>query len=196
MISNPLFHLKQYRIILGSGSPRRRELLKTIWSDFTVSSLNADEDFFERDTPEEICEKLAVKKSDAYTGSFENNELLITADTIVYLNGEVLNKPANSEQAIMMLQKISGRTHSVYTGVCIRTMNRTIIFHKLSNVTFAEISAQEAAYYIESCKPFDKAGGYGIQDWIGMAKIENIQGCYYNVMGLPVQRLYDELKEL
>lgn len=181
------------KILLGSKSPRRQELLKQLEIEFDVVSIDCDEDF--GDMPAlDVAEFLAVKKSNAYD-DLKTGEILITADTTVVLGDEVLNKPSNEKEAKEMLIKLSNNTHEVVSGVCIRSLNQKISFSERTQVTFAEITASEMDHYISEYKPFDKAGSYGIQEWIGLSKITGISGCYYNVMGLPCARLYAELKK-
>ena len=184
----------QYRIILASKSPRRVELLKGLGFDVkTVSVPGPDEVYPSNLTAGDIPLYLAKLKSSAYTGEFEQNDILVTADTIVWLDGKVIGKPANREEAISMLQSISGRMHEVYTGVCMKLRDKEHSFVSCSKVFFAALSSEEIEYYVDNFKPFDKAGAYGIQEWIGYIGVEGIEGSYFNVMGLPVQRLYTEM---
>jgi septum formation protein len=190
-----LDNLKKYNIILGSASPRRQELLKGINIDFEVFPLSVDEDYPTNLNPHEIPEYLAVKKSDAYLKlPLSDNTLIITADTIVIIDNNILGKPADKEEAKAMLRKLSGRTHNVITGVCISTKTNRKIFKVVSSVKFSHISDAEIDYYLDKYAPYDKAGSYGVQEWIGYIAVEDIQGSYFNVMGLPIQRLYHELK--
>jgi septum formation protein len=184
----------KYQVILGSHSPRRRELLKMLDIPFTAVSLNADENFPADLQAEEIAEYLAEKKSILYT--LKENELLITADTIVWIDNKVLNKPNNIQEAKSMLRHLSGKMHSVYTGVCIRTIHHTFIFSDESKVYFKQLSEEEISYYVSKCEPLDKAGAYGVQEWIGAVGIYKIEGSYFNVMGLPVHLVYQHLKLL
>lgn len=181
-----------YKIILGSQSPRRRELLKMLDIPFESISLNINEDFPPDLFAQEIAEYLAEKKSMSY--SLQENELLITADTIVWINNSVLNKPQNIQEARAMLQLLSDNTHFVYTGVCIRTVYHTFIFSDESKVYFRKLSEDEINYYLEKYQPFDKAGAYGVQEWIGASAITKIEGSYFNVMGLPTHLVYQHLK--
>ncbi len=189
-----LDNLHKYDIILGSASPRRQELLSGLNIPFRVISLDTDESFPETMTGVGIPMFLAEKKAAAYKDLMDENSLLITADTIVLLEGRVLGKPVDREDAQKMLQKLSGKTHQVITGVCISTLTRKRTFHTASEVRFAHINNAEIEYYLDNFKPYDKAGSYGVQEWIGFVAVEQITGSYYNVMGLPVQRLYNELK--
>ncbi len=181
-----------YQIILGSGSPRRKELLNLLDIPFTVISLNADESFPSELQGREIAEFLAEKKS--YTYSLKKNELLITADTTVWINDTVLNKPKDEFEVKKMLQILSNNVHFVYTAVCIRTTAHSILFSDESKVYFKKLSDDEINYYATRYKPIDKAGAYGIQEWIGAAAIYKIEGSYFNIMGLPTHLLYQHLK--
>ena len=184
----------QYRIVLASKSPRRIELLKGLGFEVkTVCSQGPDEIYPSNLTEGDIPLYLAKLKSSVYTGELEQNDILVTADTIVWLDGKVIGKPADREEAISMLQSLSGRMHEVYTGVCMRLKDKEHSFVSCSKVFFAALSPQEIEYYVDNFKPFDKAGAYGIQEWIGYIGVEGIEGSYFNVMGLPVQRLYTEM---
>ena len=183
------------RIILASNSPRRRELLSGLGLDYEVHTMpGLDESYPDGLPMEEIPQYISRKKAAAYT--LEKDELLITADTIVWLDGEVLGKPADEEEARQMLSKLSGRTHQVVTGVTLTTTAIQHSFACVSQVTFAQLSDEEIDYYVTHYRPLDKAGAYGIQEWIGYIGVTSIEGSYFNVMGLPVQRLYTELKKL
>lgn len=179
-------------IILGSKSPRRRELLSKLDIDFESISIDADESFDAHMPIQEVAEFLAIKKSQAYQAAL-NETILITSDTTVLCGDEILNKPANTEEAQKMLQLLSGNTHKVNTGVCLRNGDKQVSFNETTEVVFRVLNETEISYYINRYKPFDKAGSYGIQEWIGMTGITGINGCYYNVMGLPVSTLYKEL---
>ncbi len=187
-----LKHLKKYDIILGSASPRREELLKGLDISFRILPNNTDESYPAELTATEIPEFLAHKKADAY--SLGENTLLITADTIVWLDGVVYGKPADRDEARLILKALSGRMHQVITGVCVRTNDKNKVFHTTTNVYFARFSDAEIEYYLDHYAPYDKAGSYGVQEWIGYIGVERIEGSYFNVMGLPVQRLYNVLK--
>jgi septum formation protein len=192
-----LKNLEKYKIILCSNSPRRRELLSGLGLNFEVRVINGiDESYNNNNSCEEIAEEISVKKADAYLKTIGDNELIITADTIVYNNGEVLGKPHTREEAIDMLSAISGKTHKVVTGVCIASKNKKKIFSVSTNVKFASLEIEEILFYIDNYSPYDKAGAYGIQEWIGYIGVEGIEGSYFNVMGLPIQRLYSELKKI
>lgn len=184
-----------YKIILASGSPRRRELLSGLGLEYEVRLLpNIDESYPEGLTGEEIAQCISRKKADAYKANIATDELIITADTIVYLDGQVLGKPVDEDDARRMLLALSGRTHQVITGVTLLTAEREETFDTVSEVRFANLTNEEIDYYVSHYKPLDKAGAYGIQEWIGFVGVESIEGSYFNVMGLPVQRLYQALK--
>ena len=186
-----------YHIILASNSPRRRELLSGLGLDYEVRTLpGIDESYPDTLSGEEIPVYISSQKASAYLDTLKENELLITADTIVWLDGKALGKPQDADEARCMLRNMSGKTHNVYTGVTITTKNVQNSFVACSNVTFATLTDEEIEYYITKYKPMDKAGAYGAQEWIGYIGMENIEGSYFNVMGLPVQRLYNELKKI
>ena len=183
------------KIILASNSPRRKELLAGLGLDYEVRTLQGlDESYPEGLSMEEIPQYISRKKAAAY--SLGADELLITADTIVYLDGEVLGKPADEAEAKEMLRKLSGKTHQVVTGVTLTWGGNQHSFASVSQVTFAELSEAEIDHYVTHYRPLDKAGAYGIQEWIGYVGVTSLQGSYFNVMGLPVQRLYSEMKKL
>ena len=185
-------NLSQYKIVLGSNSPRRRELLAGLDIEFEVQTIpGIDESFPKTLRPDEVPVYIARKKAEAYIPSMSADELLITADTIVWTFGEILGKPKDREDAI----SLSGRVHEVITGVCITTKEKTVSFFASSAVCFASLNNDEIAYYVDKYRPFDKAGSYGIQEWIGYVAVEAINGSFYNVMGLPVRLLYQELKK-
>ena len=189
-----LENIQKYRIILGSASPRRAELLKGLDLNFEIITMNVDETYPSSMNGVGIPMFLAEKKANAFKDIMTDDIMLITADTIVFLEGKVLGKPVDYTDAKKILQKLSGKTHQVITGVCISTTERRRVFHTSSEVRFAHLSEAEIEYYLENYKPYDKAGSYGVQEWIGYVGVENINGSYYNVMGLPIQRLYNELK--
>lgn len=182
-----------YKVILGSGSPRRQQLLRDAGLEFTTEPINADESFSGSLRGEDIAKFLCDKKASAYPRTLKENELLITADTIVWINDVVLNKPANEFEAKQMLQFLSGKMHQVFTGVCLKTTSKQISFTDETKVYFKNLSEAEIDFYIKSYKPFDKDGSYGAQDWLGLIGVEKIEGSYFNVMGLPVHRVYEEL---
>lgn len=189
-----LDNLEKYKVILASGSPRRRELMAGLGVNYEVRILpDVDESYPDTLQGEEIPLYIAKEKADAYIPMMQPDELIITADTIVWLDGEVLGKPRDREDALQMLRTMSGRTHKVFTGVCITTTDWQRSFTAQTEVRFATLSEDEIIYYVDNFKPMDKAGAYGVQEWIGFIGVENISGSYYNIMGLPVQKLYREL---
>lgn len=190
-----LENLKDYRIILASKSPRRRQLLADLDIDFVTEIHEVDEVFPEGLPMEEIPQYLARLKAEPFVGTMKENDLVITSDTIVYVADEVLGKPADYNEAVAMLRKLSGRQHEVVTGVCLTSKTKQVSFAAVTDVFFKELSQEEIDYYITHYKPYDKAGAYGIQEWIGHIGIERIEGSYFNVMGLPVQHLYEELRK-
>lgn len=183
------------KILLASKSPRRQELIKGLELPYEVKIYEVDETFPEDLKAAQIPLYLAKKKSTGYPEKIAENELLITADTIVWVNNHVLNKPANEQEAYSMLREICGTTHLVFTGVCLRNNEKQFSFYDCSEVSIKPLSDDEIWHYIKHYKPFDKAGSYGIQDWFGYVAVEKINGCFYNVMGLPVSKLYDALKQ-
>lgn len=184
------------RLILASNSPRRQELLAGLGIPYEVRVLNdIDESYPENLCGGEIAAYISRSKAEAYYQTMATDELIITADTIVCLDDAVLGKPRNNSEAVEMLQMLSGRTHQVYTGVTIISMDGQTTFVSRSDVTFSILAKEEIDYYVNHYHPFDKAGAYGIQEWIGYIGVERIEGSYFNVMGLPVQRLYTELKQ-
>ena len=189
-----LDNLKKYKVILASNSPRRKELLAGLGVDYEVRTLpDVDESYPETLHGADIPLYIAKEKADAYVAMMQPGELMITADTIVWLDGKVLGKPRDREDALQMLRTMSGRTHEVFTGVCITTTDWQRSFTAQTEVRFATLSEEEIAYYVDNFQPMDKAGAYGVQEWIGFIGVENISGSYYNIMGLPVQKLYREL---
>lgn len=191
-----LDNLKNYDIILASNSPRRKELLQRLGLPFKVRTLfGVDESFPENLRGEEIALYIARKKAEAYKSSMSLNELLITADTIVCLDGVVMGKPYGAENAKTILRQLSGRVHQVITGVTVLTQVKRESFAVTSHVKFANVTEDEIDYYVDNYLPFDKAGAYGIQEWFGLVAVEELRGSYFNVMGLPVQRLYTVLKQ-
>jgi septum formation protein len=189
-----LSHLNNYNIVLASQSPRRQELLHGLNIPFEVQVIDIEESYPSQMVGVDIPMYLAEKKADAFMDKMEENTLLITADTIVWHEGCVFGKPIDKADATRMLKSLSGKTHQVITGVCISTLLRRKIFHVISEVRFSRLSPEEIEYYLQNFNPYDKAGAYGVQEWIGYIGVEYIEGSYFNVMGLPVQRLYSELK--
>ena len=193
----PLENLEKYKIILASGSPRRRELLSMIDVDFEVNT-SIDVDESHAGIPaRDVAPYLSRLKAEAYRSLITpgGNQLVITADTVVILGDDVLGKPRDEADAMAMLARLSGNVHEVITGVTVTTAERQVTFSATSRVEFATLSPDEIAYYVNRFHPLDKAGAYGIQEWIGAAGIRGIDGSFYNVMGLPVHRLYDTLKQ-
>tara|TARA_B100001059_G_scaffold218503_1_gene238726 strand:+ start:125 stop:706 length:582 start_codon:yes stop_codon:yes gene_type:complete len=186
---------KNYNFILGSNSPRRKEILKDIGLKFSVFPSNIKENFNKNIKLENIGAFLAEKKANAIKNELKENDILITADTTVIHNNELLSKPENTLQAKEMLNKLSGKSHKVITGVCLTNKNRKYKFSCKTIVTFNDLEKIEIEFYINKFKPFDKAGSYGIQEWIGLIGIKKIEGSYTNVVGLPASMLYTELKK-
>lgn len=184
------------RLILASASPRRRQLLQGLDMPVEITSVDVDETP-PADMPiREVAEHLARKKAEAWSGTLDADQVLVTADTTVIVGDTLLNKPADAAEAKVMLALLSGRTHHVFTGVCLRSAQRTTSFVDIAEVTFASLSEQEIAYYVEKYAPLDKAGAYGVQDWIGYVAVERINGSFYTVMGLPLHRVYAALREM
>lgn len=179
-------------LLLASKSPRRRELLGQLGLPLTIVDIDVDERLDCMVSADAVAEKLAHRKADGYKGVLGEGQVLVTADTVV-VDGEVLGKPHNRSEAVEMLRHLAGHAHQVYTGVCLRTNRISTSFTERTDVYFRKLTDAEILYYIDHYKPYDKAGAYGIQEWIGMVGIERIEGCFYNVMGLPLARLYDEL---
>ena len=190
-----LDNLNKYKLILASNSPRRKELLAGLGVKYEVRTLpDVDESYPSTLQGGDIPQYISKTKADAYRSLLQQDELMITADTIVWLDGMVLGKPRNREEAIDMLRRLSGRTHHVYTGVSITTATRQHSFMVGTEVRFANLTDEEIVYYVDTYQPLDKAGAYGVQEWIGYIGVEHIAGSYFNVMGLPIQRLYNELR--
>ena len=188
--------LGSYNLILGSKSPRRQYLLKELGLDFESKVIEVDEDYSDELATEDIAPFLAELKGEAHVNHLDIGDIVITADTIVaLLDGEILHKPKDSADAFRMLRKLSGKTHLVYTGVCLTSKMKQSVFCEATEVSFHELTDEEIEVYIETCKPFDKAGSYGIQEWMGYAGIRKINGDFFGVMGLPLQLLYRKLNE-
>ena len=185
-----------YKVILASGSPRRQQLLRELRLPFTVRTLPVAEDYPAELPSDQVAVFLAKKKGQAYRDALAEDELVITADTTVVMGERLLNKPANAAEAREMLTALSGRVHRVITGVCLTTATTSRTFVDITQVYFRALSDEEISFYVENYQPFDKAGGYAIQEWIGMIAIEKIEGSYFNVVGLPVEKLYSELKKI
>ena len=189
-------HLKDYKIILASGSPRRQQFFKDLDLDFEVRLKEIEEIYPPNLTEEDITDYLAVLKSDAFEGEIEPNEILITSDTIVWFNGKALGKPKDYDDAFQMLQSLSDSTHKVYTSVCFRTSSKIETLSEVTFVTFNAISDEAITYYLENYKPYDKAGAYGIQEWLGCIAVSRIEGSYANVMGMPIDKVWQYLYNL
>ncbi|MDD2298804.1 MAG: Maf-like protein [Fermentimonas sp.] len=188
--------LTDYRIVLASNSPRRKELLSGIDVKYEFRMLpDIDESYPETISADEVAEYLAEKKASAYLPELKEDELLITADTIVLLDGMVIGKPVDEADAIRMLQLLSDRTHRVITGVCLASKKKQVVFSDTAHVTFGKLNDEEIKYYVSNYRPYDKAGAYGVQEWIGYVAVERIEGSYFNVMGLPIFKVYKELKQ-
>jgi len=185
--------MEKYHIILASQSPRRQKLLKQLGFDFTLKTVEVEETYPPGLRMEEIPVFLAERKAMPFNGTLKGKDLLITADTIVWHENRVLGKPQNREQAIDMLSSLSNKKHQVVTGVCLKSEKKQKSFYAVSSVFFTSLRPEEITYYIDRYHPFDKAGAYGIQEWIGTIGISRIEGSFYNVMGLPVQKLYHEI---
>ena len=185
--------LKGYRIILASKSPRRKELLKELGLQFDILSYDTDESFPDDMPVSEVPKFLANQKMKPFEDKISNDALVITADTIVYCDNKILGKPGNYDEAFEMIKMLSGKWHEVATGVCILSLNKRVSFTTVTRVLFKELSNEEIDFYITNYHPYDKAGAYGIQEWIGFIAVKKIEGSYFNVMGLPVQKLYEEL---
>lgn len=191
-----LENLNKYHVILGSGSPRRKELLSGLDIQFDVIKIpDIDESYPEKIEPEKVPEYIAKQKASAYTDRITEDTLLITADTVVWTFREILGKPQNREEAIEMLHRLSDKVHEVITGVCITTCDKQVSFSVSAAVAFDKLTEEEIVYYIDKYKPYDKAGAYGIQEWIGYVGVEAINGSFFTVMGLPVQKLYKMLQQ-
>ena len=192
-----LSNLKKYQLILASNSPRRKELMSGLGVEYVVRTLpDVDESYPETLVGAAIPEYISRKKADAYRSMMKPGELLITADTIVWLEGKVLGKPEGREGAVEMLRALSGKSHQVFTGVCLTTTEWQKSFTAASDVLFDVLSEDEIQYYVDRYQPMDKAGAYGVQEWIGYIGVKSISGSFYNIMGLPIQKLYGELKKL
>ncbi|WKN41980.1 Maf family nucleotide pyrophosphatase [Tunicatimonas pelagia] len=188
--------MMNYKLILGSQSPRRQQLMQELGFIFTTRVISIDEDFPEDLAVEQVAEYLAIEKGKAHLDSIAADELVITADTTVVVGQEVLNKPLSAEEARTMLRKLSGCSHHVISGVCLTTQQWQRSFSEQTMVHFASLTAEEISFYVEKYQPLDKAGGYAIQEWIGMIGISGIEGSYFNVVGLPVHQLYQTLKKV
>lgn len=183
--------LKNYKLILASGSPRRQQFFRDLNLEFEIRLKDVEEIYPEHLKAGQVTDYLAQLKANAF--ALGENEILITSDTIVWVNEKVLGKPKNYDDAFVILQKLSGNTHEVITSVCLKSNQKTKVFNVTTKVTFSELTDEMIRFYLDNYKPFDKAGAYGIQEWIGLVGIENIEGSYTNVVGLPTQKFYKEL---
>lgn len=191
-----MYEVCKYKLVLGSASPRRKELMSGAGLDFSIRLADIDESNFPQfNDPADVPVYLSKQKADALFSTLTNNELLITADTVVIIDGDIMGKPADRTEAIAMLKRLSGSTNKVVTGVTLMSKEKYESFHVSTDVHFRELSNQEIEYYVDTYKPFDKAGAYGIQEWIGYVGITGIEGSFYNVMGLPIQSIFVKLKE-
>jgi septum formation protein len=186
---------KDYRMILASRSPRRQQMLKELGLKFDIVIKEYDESYPDGMKGDEIARHIAFEKAALFTNELSDNEIVITADTIVWCNNHVLGKPVDRNDAVRILKEISGNTHEVITGVSFRSKAKELTFSESTKVTFEKLSEEDIFYYIDNYKPYDKAGAYGIQEWIGIVACSHIDGSYFNVVGLPVQRLYRELQD-
>ncbi len=187
-------HLDSYHITLASNSPRRKQLLGGLGIEFKTKSSLGEETYPDDLPPNQIAKFLAIQKANWFTNLTER-DLYITADTVVIVGQTVLGKPQDAQEALQMIRLLSGRTHQVVTGVCLKSKNKTVSFDAVTDVTFKSLSDETIQYYIDTYQPFDKAGSYGIQEWIGMIGITGLKGSYFNVMGLPTDKLFDALKD-
>jgi septum formation protein len=183
------------KIILGSKSPRRSQLLSEAGFTFEVRVQDVDESFHDEMPVEKVAESLAIRKAEALKNTIKENEIIITADSVVILDNKIYNKPADYDEGVKMLTALAGRKHTVITGVCLLSSDKETSFSVQTLVMFDDMTSTEMDYYLKNCEPYDKAGGYGIQDWIGLCKVKMINGSYSNIMGLPVRELYLALKE-
>ena len=188
--------IKNYKLILASASPRRQQLMKDAGFTFEVRLKNVEEKYPQELHLENVPEYLSKVKASAFREELKADEVLITADTVVCIHDRILGKPADRKEAISMLQELSGNRHLVVTGVSVTTRTKQLSFSSRTDVFFKHLSNEEIEFYVDTYKPFDKAGAYGIQEWIGYIGIERIEGSFYNVMGLPVQKLYETLRKL
>ncbi len=190
-----MLELSNYSLVLGSGSPRRKQLMEQMGLTFTVAHARCKEIIDPAWEFHEAAQQLALQKANSLSEVLKTtNTILITSDTIVCTDNVILGKPADRKEALKMLNELSGNTHKVITGVCLKSISQTSLFHVETSVTFAKLTPGATEHYVDVYKPYDKAGAYGIQEWIGMIGVEHISGSYFNVMGLPTHRLYRELK--
>ncbi|MFT5666793.1 MAG: septum formation protein [Vicingaceae bacterium] len=186
---------QNWNIILASQSPRRKQLLEQLGYSFTQKSKDTDENFSAEMPQREVAEYLSNKKAAAFESEIQPNDLIIASDTIVLIENEILNKPADYKEAFEMISKLSGKQHEVITGVCLKSAKKTVSFSVSTTVFFKKLKEEEINYYINQYKPFDKAGAYGIQEWIGLIGVDKIEGSFYNVMGLPAKLVYEAIEK-
>ena len=189
-----MLNTNNWNIILASQSPRRKQLLEQLGYTFTQKSKDTDESFSKEIPQREVAAYLSKKKAAAFTGEIEQNDLIIASDTIVLIGNEILNKPSNHQEAFEMITKLSGKQHEVITGVCLKSKEKEVSFSVSTSVFFKQLKDEEINYYIEKYQPFDKAGAYGIQEWIGLIGVEKIEGSFYNVMGFPAKEVYEAME--
>lgn len=191
-----LENIEKYKLVLASKSPRRKELLGMLDVPFEIKVRDGIDESYPSDMPAvEVAEFLSRQKGKAYAEDIKENEMVITADTIVILDGKIFGKPKDEKDAVDMLMTLQGRTHTVASGVCVATKDKIVSFTTTTDVTFGPLTREEAQWYVDKYRPLDKAGAYGIQEWIGCAAVARIDGSFYNVMGLPVHQLYNILKD-
>jgi septum formation protein len=190
------YKLKQYKLILASGSPRRQQFFKDLDLDFEIRLKEIEEVYPPELKAAAITDYLAKLKANAFEGELQPDEILITSDTIVWHNNKALGKPKDAADAFSILKSLSNTTHAVITSVCFKTTSETTVLNELTKVTFNELTDEAISYYIENYKPFDKAGAYGIQEWIGFIGVSKIEGSYANVMGMPTDKVYEYLNKL
>lgn len=188
--------LENLHLILASGSPRRKALIESLGVPFSVVSQAVDESFPPDIPVSDVVAYLAEKKAKPFLSSLKENEVLITSDTVVVFENEILGKPENLNEAKTIIRKLSGNIHKVITGVALHSLNHKVVFSEETQVKFKVLKEEDIHYYVETFKPLDKAGAYGIQEWIGKIGVEKIEGCYYNVMGLPISRIWSELQHI
>ena len=185
--------LKNYNIILASGSPRRQQFFKDLDVDFEIRLKDVEEIYPSELQAEAITDFLAELKANAFNGELKPNDILVTSDTIVWHENKALGKPKDYNDAFAILESLSDKTHDVITSVCFRTTQKSVVFHEFTKVTFNKLSSESIKYYLDNYKPYDKAGAYGIQEWIGFVGVSKIEGSYANVMGLPVDKVFEYL---
>lgn len=189
-----MLNSNNWNIILASQSPRRKQLLEQLGYTFTQKSKDTDESFSKEIPQREVAEYLSKKKAAAFTEEIKHNDMIVASDTIVLIGDEILNKPSNYQEAFEMITKLSGKQHEVITGVCLKSKKKEVSFSVSTSVFFKKLKDEEINYYIEKFHPFDKAGAYGIQEWIGLIGVDKIEGSFYNVMGFPAKEVYEAIE--